>query len=400
MPGLDEHEIAPLQPPRRREIYRRPTRSATIHWPPRRPAAPLRFHQSLPGYAPTPLVELPEIAAAFNVRHVLAKVEASRFGLPAFKILGASWAAYRGLAEHLHLPDQPWTSIEDFAKQLTSHRRLILAAATDGNHGRAVARMARLFGLSAQIFVPSGTASSRVEAIQSEGAECTIVQGSYGAALERSRLSLSPHCLVITDVGWPGYHRIPELAIEGYSTIFRETEQQLASAGLPAIDLIACPVGGGGLAASTLRFYRHRDARNPPRILGVEAISAACVLESLRAGKIVTTPGPHTSIMAGLNCDAPSEAAWPLLSRGIDCQIAIEDEPAIQAMRDLAGAGLATGETGSAALAGLTELLSGPDANAYRESLGLTAGSTVLLLCTEGVTDPAAYADLVPQARH
>src|SRR5215211_277719 len=62
---------------------------------------PLRFHRRLPGYEETPLVDAPGLADALGVGKVLVKDESSRLGLPAFKVLGASWAVYRALEERL-----------------------------------------------------------------------------------------------------------------------------------------------------------------------------------------------------------------------------------------------------------------------------------------------------------
>jgi diaminopropionate ammonia-lyase len=127
----------------------------------------------------------------------------------------------------------------------------------------------------------------------------------------------------------------------------------------------------------------------------VEPLAAACVLRSLRAGRIVTVPGPHDSIMAGLNCGTPSLAAWPALRDGLDAVVAVADDRARQAMRDLAAAGIVAGETGAAALAGLAEATQGSGVGAARAALGLRADARVLLLCTEGATDPDAYRRIV-----
>jgi diaminopropionate ammonia-lyase len=139
--------------------------------------------------------------------------------------------------------------------------------------------------------------------------------------------------------------------------------------------------------------------RRPPRLLGVEPLAAACVLRSLRAGRIVTVPGPHDSIMAGLNCGTPSLVAWPFLRAGLDAVVAVADGRARQAMRDLAAAGIVAGETGAASLAGLAEATGGREAGGLRRVLGLGAQARVLLLCTEGATDPEAYRRIVGGTR-
>src|SRR6266508_589861 len=142
-------------------------------------------------------------------------------------------------------------------------------------------------------------------------------------------------------------------------------------------------------------LYRRPGLQDRPRLLGVEPTVAACVLSSVEAGKIVTIPGPQDSIMAGLNCGTPSLIAWPLVSQGINVYVAAPDEQAREAMRMLADAGIVSGESGAAGLAGLLELGSGPGAEPARQLLGLGATSRVLLLSTEGATDPAAFLEIV-----
>jgi diaminopropionate ammonia-lyase len=155
------------------------------------------------------------------------------------------------------------------------------------------------------------------------------------------------------------------------------------------------PVGVGALAAAAVRHYRREGLARRPRLIGVEPLAAACVLASLRAGRMVTVPGPHHSIMAGLNCGTPSLVAWPSLLRGLDAVVAVDDVRARQAMRDLAAAGIVAGETGAASLAGLTELAAGPGAEEVRRAFGVGPDAKVLLLCTEGATDPDAYRRIV-----
>jgi diaminopropionate ammonia-lyase len=98
--------------------------------------------------------------------------------------------------------------------------------------------------------------------------------------------------------------------------------------------------------------------------------------------------------MVGLNCDEPSMIAWPAVSAGFDVFLAVPDETARSAMRALARAGIAAGETGAAGLAGLLELRTGA-AQECGAQLGLGPGSSALVLTTEGVTDPVAYRSIV-----
>jgi diaminopropionate ammonia-lyase len=356
---------------------------------------PLGLHRRLPGYAVTPLHDAPALAKANGVARVWVKDESARLGLPAFKLLGASWAAYRALVARLGRDPEPWADVAELRRAFAPLRPLTLATATDGNHGRAVARMAALLGLDADVYVPQGTAAARIAAIRGEGARVTVVDGDYDHAVATAAASAGDRCLVVQDVGWPGYEQVPSWVVDGYATIFWEVDDQLAARGEEGPDVVVVPVGVGGLAAAAVRHFRHHRRPQPPRLLGVEPLAAACVLRSLEAGRIVTVPGPHDSIMAGLNCGTPSLVAWPLLRAGLDAVVAVADERARQGMRDLAAAGVVAGETGAAALAGLAEATGGPHAGALRRALGLGPASRVLLLCTEGATDPEAYRRIV-----
>lgn len=379
------------------EVFLNPAaRTAAVTAPPR---APLGLHRRLPGYAATPLQDAPALAAANGVERVWLKDESSRLGLPAFKLLGASWAAYRAVIARLGRDPEPWASLDELCQTLAPLRPLTLATATDGNHGRAVARMAALLGLDADVYVPKGTATARIAAIEGEGARVTVVDGDYDRAVASAAATAGDRCLPIQDVGWPGYEQVPAWVVEGYATIFWEVDDQLAARGEEGPDVVVVPVGVGGLAAAAVRHWHRRGRRRPPCLLGVEPLAAACVLRSLRAGRIVTVPGPHDSIMAGLNCGTPSLVAWPLLRAGLDAVVAVADERARQAMRDLAEAGVVAGETGAASLAGLAEATGGRQAGELRRVLGLGPHARVLLLCTEGATDPEAYRRIVGGTR-
>lgn len=362
--------------------------SSTANLPSREP---LIFHRRLPDYAPTPLINAPEVARRLGIRQLLVKNESSRLGLPAFKILGASWAVYRTLETRLGKSLEPWDSLADLTAKLAPLRPLTLVTATDGNHGRAVAHIAALFGLGARIFVPAGTAQARIDGIASEGARVEVIEGTYDDAVERAAREANDRCLVISDTSWSGYEQIPQWVMEGYSTILWEIEDELDRRGEKMPDLFPIQFGVGALAAALVRPGFSRM----PKIVSVEPLQAACALASIEAGQIVSLPGPHASIMAGLNCGRPSLIAWPIVSRGIHSFLAIPDERAREAMRALAAEGIVAGETGAASLAGLIEILTGDGNRKYRSALGVTEETRAILLVTEGATDPAAYQQIV-----
>jgi diaminopropionate ammonia-lyase len=338
--------------------------------------AGLPFHRKLPRYAPTPLVSAPGIAAKLGVRRVWVKDESSRLGLPAYKILGASWATYRALEQRFG-EFAPWETIEDLARQLFPHRRLELVTASEGNHGRAVARMARWLGLSANILLPAATARGRVERIRDERARVTMVEGSYDDAVAAAA-RLDGRGLVISDTAWEGYEQIPKWVVDGYSTLFREVDAQLSEAGEPQPNIVAVQMGVGSLAGAVVRHYRQPGWGT--RVIGVEPSAAACVLESVRAGKLVEVAGPFDPIMGPLNCGRPSLVAWPFLKDGLSACVAIPTSRAEEAVLALAADGVASSPCGAAGLAGLLE---------HATELDLGATSSVLLVSTEG---PAASA--------
>lgn len=351
------------------------------------------FHRRMPAYEPTRLVRADALAKELGLGEVWIKDESNRMGLPAFKILGASWASYVALRKLGNFTDNDWDNVEDLARLVAERTGVVrLAAATDGNHGRAVAHFAAMLGLSASIFVPKGTAQARIDAIAGEGAKVEVVDGGYEDAVMRSAQEASDSCLVISDTAWPGYQEVPTAVVEGYSTIFEEIATQLAEAGGRAPDVVFIQVGVGALAGAAARYFRSSDRE--VRLVSVEPLASACNLASIQAGEIVSIPGPHSSIMVGLNCDTPSLIAWPDVSGGFDAFIAVEDEAARQAMRALARVGVVAGETGAAGLAGLMEMRTGA-ARECGDALGLGPETSVLLISTEGATDPEAYTRIV-----
>ena len=360
--------------------------------------SPLRTHQSLDGYAPTPLLSLPGLAERLGVASVQVKDESSRLGLPSFKILGASWAVLTAVArEWLADPPELPTVLRMRESLASGPPGRTLAAATDGNHGRGVARMAGLLGLQAHVLMPAGTAQARIDAIAAEGARVEVVDGTYDDAVAASAALADARTLVISDTSWPGYERVPRSVIDGYSTLFHEIDDAEAAAGLPAPTLVAVQAGVGAFAAAALRHYRGEVPRvHRARTVVVEPIAARCLLESARVGQVTEVPGPHPSTMAGLNCGLPSLLAWPVIAAGTDVFVAIDDEWAYAAMRALAAEGVESGESGAAGLAGLLAAAADPVTAA---EVGLHPDAHVLVVNTEGVTDPAnAAAVLGPGA--
>lgn len=358
--------------------------------------APLEFFRKLPGYRPTSLANLERTADQLGLASLYLKDESERFDLPAFKVLGAWWAAYRLLSQNLGREPVGWQTLADLAPAFAPLRPLTLCAFTDGNHGRAVARFARFMGLESLIFVPSFVVASRIAAIRAEGAQVEIVDGTYEDSLRAAAAAASESCLLVSDDAWPGYEQVPRWVIEGYSTMFWEIDDQLKAAERPGPDVVLVQMGVGALASAVVAHYRRPEAKPQPFIIGVEPLAAPCVFESLVAGELREVPGPHTSLMANLNCGVPSLVALPILMSGMSGCMAIDDHWAVQGMRRLAAVGVAAGVTGVAGFAGLLAVLSEP--NVLRE-LAFQNPPRVLVICTEGrAVDPDGYDRIVAGA--
>ena len=314
------------------------------------------FHQSLPGYSPTPLVPVPGLAAELGVGRLLVKDESSRLGLPAFKVLGASWACRQVLRE------RPGA---------------MLVTATDGNHGRAVARMAAHFGVEATVFVPEVMLPAIAARITDEGAKVVWVDGDYDDTVREAAAFAGdqPGRALVQDTAWAGYEQVPAWIVQGYQTLLDEIDTQLGG----APDLVAVPVGVGSLAEAVVRHYR-RPAAAHPGVLSVEPDTAACVLASLTAAR-ATTVATAATAMAGLNCGTMSSSAWPVLREGCDAAVAVSDQDALRAVADLGRLGVSSGPSGAAALAGARAALTAPE---RRAALDLGDDAIVVLLSTEG----------------
>jgi diaminopropionate ammonia-lyase len=342
------------------------------------------FHASLPDFAATPLRSAPKAAQRLGVRSVLVKDESQRLGMPSFKILGASWATYRAVMSHLGraVGDKP--TLDGLRAAVAAQGSfLTLVAATDGNHGRAVARMAKLLGLGAIILVPAGTVDSRIDAITGEGAEVRIVDGGYDEAIAASAALSGDKHVVISDTSWEGYTDTPGWVIDGYSTMLKEITDEIEARHVPEPTVVAAQMGVGAFAAAVTRQFAARPAR---LLIGVEPTKADCIITSAEAGRITTIPEPQDSIMAGLNCGTPSIVAWDDVLRGYDVFVTITDDHARDAMRLLHEDGIEAGESGAAGLAGLL---------AHAEGLGLGPQDDIIVVVTEGITDPVAYRDII-----
>ena len=351
---------------------------------------PRDLHRSMPGYEVTPLVALDALAQRLGVGGVWIKDESWRLDLPSFKILGGSWAVHRLVLERAGRPVEG-AGMRELEEAAAEVGPLTLATATDGNHGRGVARAARLLGFRAVVYVPEGTAQARIDAIAGEGAQVTVHQGNYDAAVDRAAEDAAAHGWdLVADVARGEDAQVPEWVMDGYDTIFDEADEQLPAP--PTAVFIQA--GVGALTGAAVRHYlRDLGAGGTlPAFATVEPVTAACLLASAEGGAFTSIDAGHESIMAGLNCGTPSSVAWPSISATVGVYLAVPDDRAREAMRLLADEGIVSGESGAAGLAGLLAAVERPETKA---ALGLDAGARVLLVNTEGATDPDAYAEIV-----
>ena len=338
------------------------------------------YHASLPGYAVSPLVELPSLAKRWDVGAVVVKYESSRLGLPAFKALGASWSVARLIADRAGLGVEELRL--DRLQTLVVQVAVTLVTATDGNHGRALAQVGNWLGLPVEVVIPAVT-SARVEtAIAAEGARVTRIAGAYDDAVAAAAQLADrlPSAALVQDTAWEGYEVVPGWIVEGYQTLLSELDDQLADRRLGTPNLIAVPVGVGSLAQAVVAYARSRVDAASVRVLSCEPDTAACVLASVTAEEPVSVTTAATT-MAGLNCGTPSSLAWPYLLKGLDAAIAVSDDAAARAVAELAELGIHAGASGAAALAGADACLDEPE---RRAALDLPSDAVVVLLNTEG----------------
>lgn len=345
---------------------------------------------------PTPLLRLPALAREWGLGAIFIKDEGKRLGLGSFKALGGSYAVARLVLEEaearlgraLTMADLHTADVRTVAATMT------MACATAGNHGRSVAQGAQMTGARAVIFLHRGVSEARAAAIASFGAEIVRVAGTYDDSVaEAARVAHEKDWTVVSDTAWPGYERIPGMVMQGYTAISAEALEQMASTPTH----IFVQAGVGGIAGATAAYMHLTQTERRPKFIVVEPSRAACLLETARAGAPVLLPVNEPSVMAMLDCRAPSPVAWRVLARAADAFMDVEDDDAIAAMKQLAtplgdDPALVAGESGAAGFAGL--MRASRDGQ-MRDQLGLNETARVLLIATEGATDPERYASLV-----
>lgn len=349
-----------------------------------------------PGYAPTPLYELPAMAQALGISALHYKDEGPRFGLGSFKALGGAYAVARLLQAELsaHL-GRPVTMQEvtakthaDFARQIT------VCCATDGNHGRSVAWGAQSFGCTCVIFIHAGVSEGRKAAIEAYGAQVRRTKGNYDDSVREAQQTASDlGWFVVSDTSYQGYMDVPKDVMQGYEV--------MAAEAFDALDIppthIFLQTGVGGMAAAVAALAVRRWGADRPQIVLCDPDQSACYLESFRAGAPAVVEGDLDTLMAGLACGEVSSLAWAILNDHSDAVIAVTDAAAVDAMGRLArpAGGDPAIVAGESAVAGLAALTVTRDDAEARSLLALGPSARVLLFGTESDTDPEVYQRLV-----
>jgi len=355
-----------------------------------------RYLRTLEGYAPTPLVALPALAAASGVASIRVKDEGQRLGLKSFKALGGSYAvaslvlaeAGRRLGRQLEAADRSRPEVRAVAATMT------VACATDGNHGRSVAWGARNAGCRAVIFIHGGVSQARADAMAAFGAEIRRIDGSYDDSVRLAAVASEREgWTVVSDTSWEGYEAIPLTVMQGYTAMIGEALDTLAE---PPTHLFL-QAGVGGMAAAVAAHATQRLGARAPKVIIVEPARAACLFESAKAGRLVTIPHDGPTVMAMLECATPSPLGFEILSAFADGYVTLQEDEARAAMRRLADPlgndrPIVAGESGCTGLAGWLACVADEKA---RNHLGLGPDSRVLVFNSEGATDPAIYARIV-----
>jgi diaminopropionate ammonia-lyase len=340
-----------------------------------------QFHKTLAEYQPSPLIELPHLAKNIGIEKLLIKDEGQRFGTSAVKILGASYATHLAVAGNSALKG--------------------VCSATDGNHGRALAWSAKQKGIQAVIFVPHHTAKSRINFIEEEGASVIISKGDYDEAVNEAReFSQQKNFTLIQDTSWTGYEHTPANITAGYYTQLHEICNQTGEPPLREIDILFIQAGVGSWPSAVVHFIRQKLKNNRVKIVCVEPYESDAIYESVKLQSLAPTRKSQQTIMAGLNCGTPSKLAFEILRKGVDAFLIISDQYAIDAIKYLnaplpGDAYIASGESGSAGLAGLLAVLNNNVLAELKKYLEITKHSRVLLFNTENVTDPELFYQLI-----
>ena len=363
------------------------------------------FHKSFPQYSVTPLQKLSALASYLGVKGIYCKDESYRFGLNAFKVLGGSYAMGRYIAKELgrDISQLPYNVLSS-DKLREEFGQATFFTATDGNHGRGVAWAAKRLGQKAVVRMPKGTTKTRFDNIAKEGAEVTIEEVNYDdcVRMAAAEAAKTEHGIIVQDTAWAGYEEIPSWIMQGYGTLVLEADKQLKENGVDRPTHVFVQAGVGSLAGAVVGYFAHKYKDNPPLMVVCEASAADCLYRSAvqADGNLVNVTGDLQTIMAGLACGEGNTIGWDILKNHVTVFASCPDWMSAKATRIYANPlendpHIISGESGSVPLGLAYTALHDEDAKDLKEALKLDENSNILVISTEGDTDPVRYREIV-----
>ena len=363
------------------------------------------FHKSFPQYSVTPLQKLSALASYLGVKGIYCKDESYRFGLNAFKVLGGSYAMGRYIAKELgrDISQLPYNVLSS-DKLKEEFGQATFFTATDGNHGRGVAWAAKRLGQKAVVRMPKGTTKTRFDNIAKEGAEVTIEEVNYDdcVRMAAAEAAKTEHGIIVQDTAWAGYEEIPSWIMQGYGTLVLEADKQLKENGVDRPTHVFVQAGVGSLAGAVVGYFAHKYKENPPVMVVCEASAADCLYRSAvqADGNLVNVTGDLQTIMAGLACGEGNTIGWDILKNHVTVFASCPDWMSAKATRIYANPlendpHIISGESGSVPLGLAYTALHDEDAKDLKDALKLDENSNILVISTEGDTDPVRYREIV-----
>ncbi|MBU5485297.1 diaminopropionate ammonia-lyase [Clostridium sp. MSJ-11] len=362
------------------------------------------FHKSFSEYSVTPLHKLDNLAKYLGVNNIFLKDESYRFGLNAFKVLGGSYSIGKYLSKKLGM-DISEVSFDLLRSKEIKEKlgEITFVTATDGNHGRGVAWAANQLGQKSVVYMPKGSSLTRLENIRKEGAEASIIDGNYDDAVRLSDEMAKKHgWVVVQDTAWEGYEDIPTWIMQGYGTLIHEAMEQLNENGVDNPTHVFVQAGVGSFAGAVQGYLASKFGEDRPITIVLEPDYAPCIYKSAKIndGKPHIVTGDMQTIMAGLACGEPNTISWEVLRDYSDAYFSCPDYVAARGMRILASPlkgdpQIISGESGAVGTGVLSLLMEKDCYKELREKLGFNEDSKILIISTEGNTDPYKYRDIV-----
>ncbi|MGI9334349.1 MAG: diaminopropionate ammonia-lyase [Gammaproteobacteria bacterium] len=356
---------------------------------------------SWPGYSPTPLHELTPLAHELGIAQVFYKDESFRFGLESFKALGGAYAVARLLEQQISARTGQRVTARSIrsGQHAAAAREITVATATDGNHGRSVAWGAQTFGCPCKIYIHAEVSEGRKRAMETFGAEIVRIKGNYDASVRQAAADAEDNgWFIVSDTSYEGYTDLPRLVMAGYAVMVDEI-LDVTGADAPFTHVFV-QGGVGGLAAALCARLWQRLGESRPRFVIVEPDRAPCLYRSAVNGEPTAVTVTEETIMAGLSCGEVSELAWKILYPGANDFLTLPDDAIGPTMRGLGACeyGSIPVVGGESGVAGLAALIAITTQGTMTAPLELSGDSRVLVLGTEGATDPEIYTRLTGMA--